>query len=226
MAEKHKKGDGTETTNGSTPFAAPLNMGKGLLWNPETKQYDVALGAGLYIDDNGVIQMRSNEPKIQTFDNGTGTVYHQQAIIDFGGLIEVSGTVNLPLPDLSTLNVFDGNDPRVVALNQRMKQLVPNMWVMTTTEANGVAIGLSNNPSEKFYYTEIGFDLDLVALGIDKVLAVNATAGDVYGFRKETAWVVNDITSSVNSIPVGLHVYFSEGQQTVSLSYTVKGTKR
>lgn len=59
MAEKHKKGDGTETTNGTTPFAAPLNMGKGLLWNPETKQYYVAIDERMFeIDELGKLKLR------------------------------------------------------------------------------------------------------------------------------------------------------------------------
>ena len=35
---------------------APANMGKGIKWNPDTKQYEVSLGNGLYFDENGIIQ--------------------------------------------------------------------------------------------------------------------------------------------------------------------------
>lgn len=50
MAEIHKKGDGTETQNGDIPVVAPINMGKNLTWNEETKQYDVHLGSDLSTD--------------------------------------------------------------------------------------------------------------------------------------------------------------------------------
>ena len=61
------------------------NIGKGIKWNPATNQYEVALSDELFINNEGLIQLKVIEPIIETFDNGTGVVKHRRAIIDYGG---------------------------------------------------------------------------------------------------------------------------------------------
>ena len=208
---------------------APANMGKGIKWNPDTKQYEVALGKGLYIDDTGLIQMRSNEPTIKTFDNGTGTVIHKQIIIDYGAIVEVSGTVMLPLPPNPSeiVTQMDYGDATLYqAFLAEVQRTQPDVNVWLPHRADGEKLGLSwvNDQQDKFYI-EAQYNLKLADFGIAQVLAVNATAGDVLMYRKETAWVVSDITSQQDYVPIGIHTYFSDGQTSIAVSYSVKGLK-
>ena len=208
---------------------APANMGKGIKWNPDTKQYEVALGKGLYIDDTGLIQMQNNEPTIKTFDNGTGTVIHKQIIIDYGAIVEVSGTVMLPLPPNPSeiVTQMDYGDATLYqAFLAEVQRTQPDVIVWLPHRADGEKLGLSgvNDQKDKFYI-EAQYNLKLADFGIAQVLAVNATAGDVLMYRKETAWVVSDITSQQDYVPIGIHTYFSDGQTHIAVSYSVKGLK-
>lgn len=75
MAEIHKKGDGKETTNGDIPVVAPLNMGKGIKWNADSKKYEIVIAKGhpLKINDNNEIEVKldpDNSNMIQFRPNG------------------------------------------------------------------------------------------------------------------------------------------------------------
>ena len=59
MAEQHKKADGTQTANGDIPVVAPMNIGKGLLWDPVTKTYYVAIDDRSFeVDELGRLKLR------------------------------------------------------------------------------------------------------------------------------------------------------------------------
>lgn len=69
------------------------NIGKGIKWNPTTKQYEVNIGDGLEINEQGQVVAKKIVP-ITTFDNGTGAVVNNSVIVDYGnGIIEFSGRV-------------------------------------------------------------------------------------------------------------------------------------
>lgn len=203
---------------------APINMGKGIVWNEQTKQYDVALGAGLYIDDNGVIQMRSNEPKIQTFDNGTSTVYHKQIKIDYGSVVEISGRVVMPLPtqELIDLQLSDYGAWGVKHSSQDPTQ---PMWGLALA-TKATLLGLTTpRRDDTVYYTESRFDLNYIDLGISEVLSVSVTSGDTVGYKAEAAWAI-DMFDTERAVSIGTHVYFlPEENSTVLLNYTIKGLK-
>lgn len=72
---------------------APANMGRGIKWNPTTKQYEVNIGDGLEINEQGQVVAKKIIP-VTTFDNGTGSIVNNCVIIDYGnGIIEFSGRV-------------------------------------------------------------------------------------------------------------------------------------
>lgn len=72
---------------------APRNIGKGIIWNDSTQQYEVNIGEGLEISREGKVVANKIEP-VTHFDNGTGTVVNNAVIIDYGnGIIEFSGRV-------------------------------------------------------------------------------------------------------------------------------------
>ena len=74
---------------------APTNMGKGIAWNEQTKQYEVNLGNGLVFNEQGKIELLPITPKT-TFDNGTGQVVGNLTIIDYGnGIVEINGVVDV-----------------------------------------------------------------------------------------------------------------------------------
>ena len=207
----------------------PDNIGKGIKWNPATKQYEVALGKGLYIDNAGLIQIQSNAPTIKTFDNGTGKVVHKQVIIDYGAIVEVSGTVMLPLPPnpkeiVAQLNA--GNSTLHKEFLDEVKRTQPDIDVYLPHRADTKTLGMGGvNDKTDLFYIEAVYRLKLADFGISQVLAVNATAGDVYDYRKETAWVVSDIISQQETVPIGVHTYFSQGQTSIAVSYSIKGLK-
>ena len=59
MAEQHKKADGTQTENGDIPVVTPMNIGKGLLWDPATKTYYVAIDKRMFdVDELGRLKLR------------------------------------------------------------------------------------------------------------------------------------------------------------------------
>ena len=74
---------------------APTNIGKGIVWNEQTKQYEVNLGNGLVFNEQGEIELLPITPKT-TFDNGTGQVVDNVTIIDYGnGIVEINGVVDI-----------------------------------------------------------------------------------------------------------------------------------
>ena len=74
---------------------APMNMGKGIVWNEQTKQYEVNLGDGLVFNKQGKIELLPITPKT-TFDNGTGQGVKDLTIIDYGnGIVEINGVVGI-----------------------------------------------------------------------------------------------------------------------------------
>lgn len=205
---------------------APSNIGKGIKYNESTKQYDVSVGSGLEINSNGEV-VTVNKPVIRTFDNGTGKIVHKQAITDAGGFIEVSGVISLPLPsDPKSLLNLDVRSPIVAAYQekQRVASGISSLIVYGgTAKASGAALGLTFTNAD-VYYHEVGFLLNLADYGIDELVSAVATAGDVPGWKKETAWVVSSFEKQAY-VPIGIHVYLEPGDTHCAVSYSIKGTK-
>ena len=222
MANKNAK----NAVNGTDIFVVtPSNMGKGLVWNDQTKQYEVNIGEGLRYDDTGAVQAVPSKPVIKTFDNGSGKIVHKQVIIDSGVTIEVSGTIVLPLAPVRLVGK-DTNDPEVVAERERLSRLYGGGQIGWVVPADGHALGLLNSTDHTaLFQTESIYVLPLKELGISQVLSATATAGDVRGYRKETAWIVNNITENQETIPIGVHTYYNDEQESCAVSYAVKGLK-
>lgn len=204
----------------------PSNMGKGIKYNETTKQYDVSVGSGLAINENGDV-VTVNKPEIRTYDNGTGKIVHKQAITDAGGFIEVSGVISLPLPsDPKSLLNLGSDDPKVEAYQEQQRRVTGISSLVVyggTGKADGAALGMSYAGAE-FYYHEVGFLLLLADYGIGELISAVATAGDVPGWKKETAWVVSSFEKQAY-VPIGIHVYMTPGDTACSVSYSIKGTK-
>lgn len=223
---KNTKGNGANDAS-AVIVVTPDNIGKGIKWNETTGKYEVNVGDGLIINEAGEV-VTNNKPIIRTFDNGTGEVIHQQAVIDYGGVLEISGTIMLPLPpDPEALLNLGGDRPEIQAYrdNQARATGIRNLVVYGGCgKADGGSLGLAY-PGQELYYHEVGVNFPYAELGISKVISVSATAGDVPGWRKETAWAVNSFSSVIDYVPVGIHVYMSKGQTHCALSYTIKGIK-
>ena len=201
----------------------PDNMGKGIKWNPATNQYEVALGDGLFINDDGLIQLKAIEPKIETFDNGTGVIKHRRAIIDYGGLIEVSGTIMLGLMSPDFAIGTSVSNAAVTAEINRLKSIYgQGFFAYRPDKVTSSPVGETGGV---LYYVESGYKINVAEFGISKVISVSCTAGDILGHRRETAWVIGDITTLTTVVPIGIQVLFNEGQTECSVSYTIKGIK-
>ena len=202
----------------------PDNIGKGIKWNPDTKQYEVSLGSGLYFDENGVIQMQSNDPVVKTFDNGTGKVYHRQIVIDYGSVLEVSGRVVMPLPSQELIDLQFNNPTE---FDKRFRELDPTKpRYDIVVKVNAKDVGLTSVRSNgELYYTETRYDMNFVELGIKEVLSVSVTSGDTLGYRAEGAWAIDTFDTNA-VISIGNHVYYlPEEDSSVVINYTIKGIK-
>ena len=194
------------------------NIGKGIKWNPATNQYEVALSDGLFINNEGLIQLKAVKPKIETFDNGTGVVKHRRAIIDYGGLIEVSGTITLVWMDAKFApgNGYDSSNS-IEAETNRLKSIYGQELI----------VNQPNHGSGGVYGVRSGYHFNVAEIGISKVIYVgyNSGNGSKNAMDTEGAWVIGDIDTLTTVVPISAHVEFSPGQTECSLSYTIKGIK-
>jgi len=199
------------------------NIGKGIKWNPDTKQYevDVKEDSGIIINELGELEVRVSE--LEDNANETGVVKHRRAIIDYGGLIEVSGTITLGLMSPAFAYSVNVSTAAITEEINRLKSIYGQGFF--AYRPNKVTSTPMGNVPDVLYYVESEYKIDVAEFGISKVISVSCTAGDITGPRKETAWVVNDITTPTTVVPIGIHVYYSEGQTECAVSYTIKGIK-
>ena len=192
------------------------NIGKGIKWNPATNQYEVALSDELFINNEGLIQLKAGKPKIETFDYGTGKVKHRRAIIDYGGFIEVSGIITLGWMNSDFATPANVSAGMLTAETNRLKSIYgPGLIVY---QPSTVTTG-------QLYTVETGYNINVAELGISKVFSVSCTAGDIDWPRNERAWVIADIQTLNTVVPIGFQTDFSPGQTEGTVSYTIKGTK-
>ena len=202
------------------------NIGKGIKWNPATNQYEVALGDGLFINDDGLIQLKAVKPKIETFDNGTGVVKHRRAIIDYGGLIEVSGVIKLgwmsskyAIDSSANINAAGNAMPAstLTAETNRLKSIY----------GQGLIVNRPYYVDAGVYSIQTGYHFNVAEIGISKVIYVGYSVGrgGKNVMDTERAWVIGDIDTLTTVVPISAHVEFIPGQTECSLSYTIKGIK-
>lgn len=140
MAVQHKKADGTETTNGDLPVVKPMNMGKGLLWDPATKTYYVAIDERAFeIDELGRLNLRVSaleDNQLSIRDDGVyqGTAakpelktLHVDAVngIDQNPLeVKGAGTREMPLRTLQyALSLGETGTTRFIHLHEKQDHL-------------------------------------------------------------------------------------------------------
>lgn len=205
---------------------APSNIGKGIIWNPVTKQYEVNIGDGLEINPQGKVVAKIPTPEVRTQDNGTGVVIHKQTIIDYGGVIEVSGRATLPLPNKAQIDMCLNNPTAWGIFRLSQDKTKPKMHGVTRVDVpTAQKMGLALFNSTEMYYAESNVELDFRQFGMKEVISVSATSGDTLGYKAEGAWAV-DLFDSNSTIMVGVHVYYSPDENlTCALNYTIKGIK-
>lgn len=188
---------------------APRNIGKGIIWNENTKQYEVNIGEGLEINNEGKVVVKkliTNPVTTKIVDNGTAQVIGEQYTIDYGnGLIEVNGILKFPLTTKTDKEAG------------------------TTTQPFGrFYSGCASTPTkymgEDLYHKESAIVISAASLGMSKLLAINALACDLGGYRTETTWIVNK-TLFANSFTLGVHTLASLEQDEISVMFQVKGIK-
>ena len=120
------------------------NIGKGIKWNPNTKQYEVNIGEGLEVNEQGQVVAKKIVP-VTTFNNGSGAIVSNVIIIDYGnGLIEFSGRVVVSCTSLgnyivtkSPYGIWEGM-AGVDLTSLNLKQLVSVSLTAGNQETSGV----------------------------------------------------------------------------------------
>ena len=202
------------------------NIGKGIKWNPATNQYEVALSDELFINNEGLIQLKAGKPKIETIDNGTGAIKHHRAIIDYGGVIEVSGVIKLgwmsskyAIDSSANINAAGNAMPAstLTAETNRLKSIY----------GQGLIVNRPYYVDAGVYSIQTGYHFNVAEIGISKVIYVGCNASNIRAntMEAESAWVIGDINTLTTVVPIGIHVFFSEGQTECAVSYTIKGIK-
>lgn len=178
---------------------------------------------------NGLINrvvVLENRGKVTTkdFKYNNGIVVHRQAIIDHGTYVEATGVVELPL-----------RSPRYATASEASKKIMDNAVILRygtsiyqdlVYPADSRALGLADN-GEQLYYTETRLTIPYSDLGgIRTLLGATATVTDISSYRKENAFILNSgLLNAGSSISLGVQTYFKEGQDTITLSYMIKGLK-
>ena len=201
------------------------NIGKGIKWNPATNQYEVALSDELFINNEGVIQLKAGKPKIETIDNGTSAIKHHRVIIDYGGVIEVSGVIKLGWMSskyaIDSSNITGSSDyvppSTLTAETNRLKSIY----------GQGLIVNRPYYVDAGVYSIQTGYHFNVAEIGISKVIYVGYSVGrgGKNVMDTERAWVIGDIDTLTTVVPISAHVEFIPGQTECSLSYTIKGIK-
>ena len=190
---------------------APFNVGKGIIWNDNTKKYEVNIGDGLEINSEGKVVVKkliTNPVATKIVDNGTATVIGQQYTIDYGnGLIEVNGILEFPLATVP---------------NQEKDNAFP-------ITIGRFGAGCSSRPMNyadagEVYHKESVTAITAEELGMSKILNVSSMPCDISGYRTETVWVVQDeiFTSYVR---LGVKTLAKLEQDKMLALFQIKGIK-
>lgn len=193
----------------------PSNIGRGIKWDPNTKKYEVNIGEGMIITDDGKVDVKkinANPVPSDIIDPTNGKVIGNQFTIDYGnGLIEVNGVLKFPLKTTP-------NQPTEDAYPLQ----IGRFYVGCDTEPSGYFTDKIRYPD--IYHKESVTTFNAVDFGMSKILSVNAIACDLGGYRTETPWLVNN--SSVSDyISLGVHTLANLSQDSIQIMFQVKGTK-
>lgn len=191
---------------------APANMGKGIKWNPITKQYEVNIGDGLEINEQGQVVIKNvvAKPVAENIvDNGSAEVIGKKYTIDYGnGLIEVNGMIMFPLD----------TTPRTSEQGILHRDLGNGFKIGCT------ATGMQYTDQANLYHKESALLMKASDFGLQSFIAVNAIAMDLSGARTETAWVVNPDMFS-DTLSIGVHTLASLEQDRINVMFQIKGIK-
>lgn len=194
----------------------PSNIGRGIKWDANTKKYEVNIGEGLIITEDGKVDVKkvnANPVPSDIIDPVNGKVIGNQLTIDYGnGLIEVNGIIRFPLkttPNISSEEAFSQTDGR---------------FYMGCSVEPVTYLSAADNGYNNLYHKESGTNISASELGMSKILSVNAIACDLAGYRTETPWLINDSAVS-DSIKLGVHSIAFLAQDSIPVMFQVKGTK-
>lgn len=167
-----------------------------------------------------------NRGKVTTkdFKYSSGVVVHRQAVIDHGTYVEATGVFELPLRSPSYASASESSKQAMD--NTVIRKYGTNVKQYPTYPADSRALGLTDT-GEQLYYGEAHIVIPYTDLGgIRTIIGATATATDVDMARKENAFIVSTgLLNKGNSITLGVQTYFSAGQDTVTVSYMIKGLK-
>lgn len=202
----------TKPVQGGGAFVvAPNNIGKGIIWNDNTKTYEVNIGNGLEINSEGKVVVQkliTNPEATKIVDNGTATVIGQQYTIDYGnGLIEVNGILEFPLatvPNSGSYGAFPITIGRFGA-------------------------GCSSRPMNyadqaDLYHKESVTVITAEELGMSKILNISSMPCDIDGYRTESVWIVQEGIFA-DYVKFGVKTLARLEQDKILTVFQVKGIK-
>lgn len=193
----------------------PTNIGRGIKWDASTKKYEVNIGEGLIITDDGKVDVKkvnANPVPSDIIDPINGNVIGNQFTIDYGnGLVEVNGILKFPLKTTPNQPTDDAYPLQV-----------GRFYTGCDTAPSGYFTDKVRYPD--IYHKESVTTFNAVDLGMSKILSVNAIACDLSGYRTETPWLVNN-SAVTDYVSLGVHTLAYIGQDSISIMFQVKGLK-
>lgn len=205
---KHTKGNGTNDTS-AVYVVTTDNIGKGIKWDESTGKYEVNIGDGLEINNDGKVVVKPvvvNPRSTNITDNGK--VIGEKYTIDYGnGMVEVNCIIEFPL----------STTPRGKGDNA------------FTHKVGRFDVGCSETAQPfvdagTLYYKETRLKITAAELGMSKILSVNSIPMDLSGYRTEAVWLVNQELFS-DSIYLGVHTLASLSQDAMKAMLQIKGVK-
>lgn len=205
---KHTKGNGTNDT--SAVFVVTTdNIGKGIKWNESTGKYEVNVGDGLEINNEGKVVVKPvvvNPRSTNITDNGK--VIGEKYAIDYGnGIIEVNGILEFPL-DTVPRSKGDTAFPHSVGRFDIGCSETAQPFVDAGT----------------LYFKESRIKITAAELGMSKILSVSSIPLDLAGYRTESTWLVNQGLFT-DHIYLGVHSLAALNQDSMKAMFQIKGVK-
>ena len=199
---------------------APMNMGKGIIWNDITKTYEVNIGNGLEINSEGKVVVKelitnpkeliTNPVSTKIVDKVTAAVIGEQYTIDYGnGLIEVNCLLEFPLVTYVTHGEYYPNKPVTIGM------------FSATCSVSGYR---DSDSGEMLYPKKSVTTITAEELGMSKILSVSSMPCNIDANLSKNAWAGKDNLFTSN-VRLGVNTTTVINENKLKALFQIKGFK-